>query len=294
MLVESGCEVAFPDAVVRLHSSARTDVGAVRGLNEDSFLAQGSWFVVADGMGGHALGDEASQRAVAAFADLVPDGVPAGAGMVLEALDAANRAVIRLAEERDLDGPCGTTITGIALVDVGDVAHWMAFNIGDSRVYQWDGRRLSQLTVDHSEVQELIDRGELTPEQAQHHPRRNVVTRALGAEDDIDPDVWIMPARPRQTFIVCSDGLTRDLPDAELARIIAFHAQQAERESPPMSLADRLVGAALAAGGRDNITVVVVESELVVDAVEVAGDPTEETSERTALPFRFEDTLPRS
>ena len=295
MSVQIVRELALPEAVVRVRASASTDRGAVRSVNEDSFLADAPCFVVADGMGGHHHGDLASQAAVAAFAQRFPPDAPATAERVLEAIEAANRAVIDVAVERGITGTCGTTLTGVALVDVGDVAHWMAFNVGDSRVYRWDGRRLDQLTVDHSDVQERIDRGELTHEEARVDPRRNIVTKALGAEDDPDPDVWIMPARARQTFLICSDGLTRELDDDEIARIITFHAAQSARESPPMPLSARLVGAAVAAGGHDNVTVVVVESELDVDDRELlAADPTDDTSERGALPPVLEDTLPRS
>ena len=295
MTVQIARELVLPDSVVRISASACTDRGAVRSVNEDSYLADGPCFVVADGMGGHEHGDLASRAAVIAFAERFPSDEPATAERVLDAIDEANRAVIDLADQRGIAGTCGTTLTGVALVDVGDVAHWMAFNVGDSRVYRWDGRRLDQLTVDHSDVQERIDRGELTPEQARDDPRRNIVTKALGADDDVDPDVWIMPARARQTFLVCSDGLTRELDDDEIARIITFHAAQSARESPPIALAARLVGAAVAAGGHDNVTVVVVESELDVDdRDELAVHPTDDTSERGALPPVLEDTLPRS
>lgn len=295
MTVQIVRELALPESVVRIRASASTDRGAVRMINEDSFLADGPCFVVADGMGGHQHGELASRAAVDAFAQRFPTDTPATAERVLKAIEAANRAVIDVAVERGIAGTCGTTLTGVALVDVGDVAHWMAFNVGDSRVYRWDGRRLDQLTVDHSDVQERIDRGELTAEQARADPRRNIVTKALGADDDVDPDVWIMPARARHTFLICSDGLTRELDDDEIARIITFHAAQSSRESPPMPLAARLVGAAVAAGGHDNVTVVVVESELDIDdRDEFATNPTDDTSERGALAAVLEDTLPRS
>ena len=294
MTVQVRREFVLPDSVVRLRATGSTDRGAVRAVNEDDSLVSGACFVVADGMGGHEHGDLASAAAIDAFRTLVADDAPARAEQVLDAIAAANRAVIDLAIDRGIAGTCGTTLTGVALVDVGGLAHWMAFNVGDSRVYQWNGRRLEQLTVDHSEVQERIDRGELTELAARTDPRRNVVTRALGADDDVDPDVWIMPARARQTFVICSDGLTRELDDDEIARVITFHAAQAERESPPMSLSARLVGAAVAAGGKDNVTVIVVESDLETDDRDLPIDATEDTSERGALSPVLEDTLPRS
>jgi len=159
--------------------------------------------------------------------------------------------------------------------------------VGDSRTYSWDGRSLTQLSIDHSAVQELVDLGQITKLEAEHHPNRNVVTRALGADDIVDADVWLLPARARQTFLLCSDGLTKELDDDEIARIIVFHDQQTAREPDGPSLAERLLGAAIAAGGRDNVTVVVVESELPDDL----RDP-EETIDRD--PRFLEDTMPRA
>jgi serine/threonine protein phosphatase PrpC len=168
----------------------------------------------------------------------------------------------------------------------------MAFNVGDSRTYSWDGRTLAQLSVDHSAVQEMVDLGQITKEQAERHPHRNVVTRALGAEDEVDADIWILPARARQTFLLCSDGLTKELSDDEIARIIVFHDSQAQRESDglPLTLAERLVNAAIAAGGSDNVTVVVVEAELAGVSGEGSSD---DTVDRSALSGVLEDTRPR-
>jgi serine/threonine protein phosphatase PrpC len=237
------------------------------------------------------------------FADLFTTATPADPRDVLEAITAANDAVLALSEESELGGISGTTLTGVAFVDVGGTNnyHWMAFNVGDSRTYSWDGRTLSQLSVDHSAVQELVDQGLLSPADALRHPNRNVVTRALGADEDVDPDVWILPTRARQTFLLCSDGLTRELPDDEIARIIVFHDADDQRsaDSLPMSLAERLVNAAIAAGGSDNVTVVVVECELMSnDAPRPDEDGSDETLERGSLPGalmdkHLEDTRPR-
>ena len=162
----------------------------------------------------------------------------------------------------------------------------------DARTYSWDGRTLTQVTVDHSAVQELIDLGELSRADAEHHPHRNVVTRALGADTVVDPDIWILPARARQTFLLCSDGLTKELSDDEIARIIVFHDAEQLRESDnlPLTLAERLVRAAVAAGGSDNITVVLIECELTGVA---GGDIGDDTHERGNLPGVLEDTRPR-
>jgi serine/threonine protein phosphatase PrpC len=168
----------------------------------------------------------------------------------------------------------------------------MAFNVGDSRTYSWDGRTLAQLSVDHSAVQELVDLGEISAQQAATHPHRNIVTRALGAEAEVDPDIWILPARARQTFLLCSDGLTKELSDDEIARIIVFHdsVQQRPSDGLPLSLAERLVSAAVAAGGSDNVTVVVVEAELVGLNSGVGAD---DTVDRDAISGVLEDTRPR-
>ncbi|WP_227000590.1 PP2C family protein-serine/threonine phosphatase [Protaetiibacter intestinalis] len=276
-------EFAIGDIAVHLRYAGDSNVGSVRANNEDSFLAAPPFWIVADGMGGHAHGDLASRSAVQAFEALAA-GSATNARAVVDAVRAANAAVRELREETI----AGTTLTGVALVDIeGAGPHWMTFNVGDSRTYSWDGRRLEQQSVDHSAVQELLDAGIITPAEAAAHPQRNVVTRALGAEAEVEADVWLLPLRGRQTFLLCSDGLTKELDDEEIARIIVFHDQQAAREPDGPTLAERLVGAAIAAGGRDNVTVVVVESEL-------AGVPGElgETVDRD--PRLFEDTMPRA
>ena len=292
MTAETVEEFALPGMTVRFSFTGHSDRGAVRRINEDSFVTAPPIFVVADGMGGHAFGDRASQAAIGAFRDGIVAGEPARAQDVLDTIRAANDAVLALAEA---DGALsGTTLTGVALVDVGasDNYHWMAFNVGDSRTYSWDGRHLVQLSVDHSAVQELVDKGVITSTEAHTHPNRNVVTRALGAEDSVDADIWLLPARQRQTFLLCSDGLTKELDDDEIARIIVFHDGESGRshDALPLTLAERLVNAAIAAGGSDNVTVVVVESELVGDNAPQSDD---DTLERGGLSRLLEDTTPR-
>lgn len=283
MSVETRDEFAIGDAIVRLRHAGHSDVGAVRSSNEDSFLAAPPFWIVADGMGGHAHGDLASRSAVEVFERARSAGA-VSARAVLAAVRDANAAVLSLRE----DALSGTTLTGVAIVDIeGAGPHWMTFNVGDSRTYLWDGRRLEQQSIDHSAVQELVAAGVITPADAAAHPQRNVVTRALGAESEVEPDVWLVPLRGRQTFLLCSDGLTKELDDDEIARIIVFHDQQASREPEGPTLPERLVGAAIAAGGRDNVTVVVVESELPEEAVDL-----EETVDRH--PRLLEDTMPRA
>lgn len=262
-------------------ASSRSDIGAVRHVNEDSMLVADPLFVVADGMGGHARGDLASRTAVESLARTLPEGTIPTPDAVVAAVDEANAAV-RALSSADESGAAvaGTTLTGVVRVRVPERAseEWMVVNVGDSRVYSWDGRELRQLTVDHSAVQELVDAGLISAEQAAVHPERNVITRALGAEDFVDTDSWFLPVAGRQVFVICSDGLTRELSDARIADILA-----ARPEDPAQTLVD----AAVEAGGHDNITVIVVESETGDDApapVDTLDRPTGRA---------FDDTQPR-
>ncbi|MGJ4843304.1 MULTISPECIES: PP2C family protein-serine/threonine phosphatase [unclassified Leifsonia] len=262
--------------------SVRSDVGAVRRVNEDSMIAADPVFAVADGMGGHARGDAASQTAVESLARTLPAGTRPTPEEVIAAIDEANAAV-RSLSSADESGVAvaGTTLTGVVRVRVQETLdeQWMVVNIGDSRVYLWDGRALTRLSVDHSAVQELVDAGLITEAQAAVHPERNVITRALGAEDFVDTDSLLLPVTGRQTFLICSDGLTKELSDETIARILADGGAD---------IADRLVDAAIAAGGRDNVTVVVVES--TAGDAEPASDVTKDRPEGSRS---LEDTQPR-
>ena len=299
MSIDERHELRLPGVTAQFRFAAHSDRGAVRVLNEDSFLARVPLFVVADGMGGHSFGDRASQAAIAAFAEEFASDSPATAQRVLDTVTLANDRVLELTAGDEFDGTIsGTTLTGVAFVDVGEDAnyHWMAFNVGDSRIYSWDGRTLAQLSVDHSAVQELVDLGHITKSEAEHHPERNIVTRALGADADVDPDVWLQPAKGHQTFLLCSDGLTKELDDEEIARILVFH--DGEQLHPgrglPLTIAERLVNAAVSAGGSDNVTVVVVESDLVGAHSGTPGElPGDDTIDRTVLSLQLEETSPR-
>jgi len=234
--------------MIRFSHGAATSVGRVRQVNEDSYLAVPPLFVVADGMGGHGSGDLASRIAIedmSACAELRP----LFAEAVLTALEHANRHII----ERDEANRMGTTATGLAALETAGGDHLMVFNVGDSRVYRLSGGRLEQLTVDHSEVQELVLAGVITKEQARTHPRRNVVTRALGSDAGLMPDHWLLPAVGGDRYLVCSDGLFSELPDEVILPLLAA--------GTPQQAADALVSAANDAGGRDNVTAVVVDIE---------------------------------
>jgi protein phosphatase len=156
----------------------------------------------------------------------------------------------------------GTTVTGIALVDHFGSPHWLVFNVGDSRVYRLDDGGVRLLTHDHSEVQELVDAGRLTDAQARVHPLRNIVTRSLGTDPAPEMDVWLFPPNPGDSFLLCSDGLTNELDDAGILDL-----WRNRRSASAATAADSLVEAAVDAGGRDNVTVVVVRT---------AGDATDD------------------
>ena len=235
-----------------------TDVGRVRTLNEDSMLAVPGLFVVADGMGGHAAGEVASQLAVAEFAQLAEQG-PIRAEDLTEAVRRANEHILSAGAERGDRHGMGTTLTGLGVVSAERGEELAVFNVGDSRVYRVSGGQLQQVTVDHSAVQELVDAGRLTAQAARSHPRRNVVTRSLGTDPGPAPDIWLVQPLAGDRFLVCSDGLTGELEDSDLAELLAG-------EADPQAAAERLVHQAVAAGGHDNVTAV------VLDVVEVRPD----------------------
>ena len=267
---------ALPSVTVRFRISAATDRGLVRTVNEDSMVAAPPICLVADGMGGHAFGDRASQTAARVLQNQLSTELPLRPSAVLAAVREANVRVQQIGD----DEFAGTTLAGVALVRDDDNAlpHWMAFNIGDSRVYLWNDGELTQLSIDHSAVQELVDDGAITSDEAMHHPDRNIVTRAVGVADDVEPDVWFLAGGGRQSFLICSDGLTKELDDAAIRDVLAGAGAD---DSP----AELLVAAALGAGGADNVTVVVVESEV---ASQVASDDVADV-----VPQRLEETQPR-
>jgi serine/threonine protein phosphatase PrpC len=267
----------LPHAHVTFGVSSASDKGLVRRVNEDSFVAVPPLFLVADGMGGHAFGDRASQETARVLGSLLPVDQPATANAILEAVAEANRAVKAISEHEF----AGTTLAGVALVqaDASQACYWMAFNIGDSRIYSWDGAELRQVSVDHSAVQELVDEGVITAAEAAVHPDRNVITKAIGIDGELEPDVWLLPAGGSQSFVICSDGLTKELDDRAIEAVLSTM-------SPDLSPADRLVAAALASGGGDNVTVVVVESTVSLSDTTAAASADK-------LPAHLEETLPR-
>ncbi|MGA8047880.1 MAG: protein phosphatase 2C domain-containing protein [Dermatophilaceae bacterium] len=244
-------------AGTRIEVGASTAVGRVREHNEDAYLVRDRVFAVADGMGGHAAGEVASALAIEAM-DRLAQHDPITPELVVAAVSDANSSIIETgAAERRRRG-MGTTLTGVAVIGPEAERRWLVFNLGDSRVYRFADGRLEQLTVDHSEVQELVDAGLITPTEAAIHPARNIITRSLGLELDPEPDLWDLDPVGEETFLICSDGLTGELRNAEIARILA--------EAPDaQAAADRLCAAAEHTGGRDNITVVVVRAVAAAD-----------------------------
>jgi PPM family protein phosphatase len=232
--------------MTRFFHGAATSTGRVRRVNEDSYLVLPPLFAVADGMGGHDAGEVASAVAIDVLARYAR-GSPLSADAVLAALDDANREVIG----RDEAHRMGTTVTGLASLVTPAGSQLMVFNVGDSRVYRLAGDQFGQLTVDHSEVQELVLAGAITPEQARTHPRRNIVTRALGSDFVVRPDHWLLPPLAGDRYLVCSDGLTGELTDEEILPLLLT--------GDPQQAADGLVAAADEAGGHDNTTVIVVD-----------------------------------
>jgi protein phosphatase len=229
---------------------ALTDTGRQRRGNEDASFARPPLFVVADGMGGAQAGEVASRTAVELFAAGLPD----GDGSVEERLAAlvaeANARIHALATADADRAGMGTTLTA-AYVGERDVA---VAHVGDSRLYLWRDGALEQRTDDHSLVGELVRRGQLSPEEAEDHPQRSIITRALGPEGDVAVDHHSSPARDGDVFLLCSDGLTSMVPDETIAKVLAT--------TRSLRVAARdLVRAANDAGGRDNITVVLFRVE---------------------------------
>jgi PPM family protein phosphatase len=255
-----------PEDFIRLSWAAATDQGHRRSANEDSYVAQSPVFAVADGMGGHSAGDLASAAVVTRLAEVIKDDFATTA--------AVDRALERATEDIELVGEgselgVGTTVTGVVLTLQGGEPYFAVFNIGDSRVYQFERGELRQVTVDHSVVQEMVDSGLIDRTQAEHHPDSNVITRAVGFNMPPTADYWMLPLRPGFRLMICSDGLTKEVGDDRLQQFMAAGLSAKDT-------AHALVDAALAAGGRDNVTTIVLD----VDAA-----PTE---------YEFNSTAPRS
>ncbi|UZN01790.1 PP2C family protein-serine/threonine phosphatase [Cellulomonas sp. S1-8] len=271
---------------MRTSWGSATDRGRVREVNEDALLAYPPVFLVADGMGGHDAGDLASRIAVEEFAQLA--GQPSATSDDVHACFSRTSSRIRSEFTRGRQG--GTTVAGVAVTEHDGGWYWLVFNVGDSRVYRWSEGALSQVSVDHSVVQELIEAGDLSLGDARRHPERHVLTRALGTGEPPEPDYWLLPAGVDDRLLICTDGLTRELGDDDITRVLAA-------VDDPQEAAARLVQDALERGGRDNVSAVVVDV-----ATATAPDQSHATAPRSAPdlgPHLWDEmlngaTLPRS
>jgi protein phosphatase len=233
---------------VDIAAGSRTDAGRVRPMNEDAILAEHPVYLVADGMGGHDAGDRASAAVVAAFGglrgrnDIRPEEVVA-------AIAAAHRSVSEIARRQKRGA--GSTLAGAVTVVQQGTPVWLVFNIGDSRVYRLSGSTLEQVTVDHSVVQEMVTSGDLDRTRMGRHPSRNVITRAVG-DAQSDADYWLAPIVTGERLLICSDGLSDELGDEALRAGLTLGGSATQT-------AHTLVEQAVARGGRDNISAVVVD-----------------------------------
>ncbi|MEW6555412.1 MAG: Stp1/IreP family PP2C-type Ser/Thr phosphatase [Actinomycetota bacterium] len=240
--------------------AALSDTGRVRENNEDSYHADGRIFIVADGMGGHRAGEVASAAAIKEFLGFeAQHRGEEPLGRLRGGMRAANDALYRMADEdRDLEG-MGTTFT-VVLVEGG----LFLGHVGDSRAYIWREGRMRPMTRDHSLVERMVDEGHLSPRDARTHPQRNVILRALGVERELEIDLDTVDAVPGDRLLLCSDGLSGMLEDAEIESIISGEAE-------PEEGCRRLVEAANTRGGMDNTTVIVVHLEGEVETAAVTG-----------------------
>lgn len=249
-------------AGLTLNVGALTDTGRKRAANEDSLLADGPAFVVADGMGGYESGDLASAAVVGAFADHLTGDRFGVFEEVHAALLAADDRVEVVASSTNRGA--GSTATGVVLVSHDGSPHWLVFNVGDSRVYRHLGNELEQLTTDHSLGRELIESGQLRAEDLATFADRNVITRAIGAADSL-ADSWLVPVVTGERLLLCSDGLHGELDDETIRAVLTMSGR-------PESAAQVLIDRANEHGGRDNITVIVID--VVAGGASVLGGGT--------------------
>jgi serine/threonine protein phosphatase PrpC len=243
-----------------------TDPGRKRRRNEDDYVVEPPLFAIADGMGGAQAGELASSLAAGAVRD--DEGVVgSGERHVTDLIQEANRRVYQRSSEDAAASGMGTTMT-VALVEDGTVVFG---HVGDSRAYLIRDGKLEQLTEDHSLVAELVRSGKLSPEEAETHPQRSVITRALGTDPDVDVDTFSIQTQPGDLFMLCSDGLTSMVEDEVILQIVEKHRDDLQAATKA------LIRAANKGGGEDNITVVFFEIG------DKPGEPLEETAQYPAL-----------
>ena len=235
---------------MKLKWGASTDVGMVRQQNEDSYLAEENLYVVADGMGGHNAGEVASALAVTTLKAGARSGIDS-VERFRELVQQANTAIYTASLDDSTQSGMGTTLTALSIV-AGEEPRVLVANVGDARTYMWRNGALTRLSVDHSYVQELVNDVVIAPEEARVHPRRNIVTRALGIDRSVVVDVFSHLVRTGDRIVLCSDGLVDEVSDADIAVVLGQH-------SDPQDTAEALVMVANTAGGRDNTTVIVID-----------------------------------
>lgn len=239
-------------------SVALTETGLVRKINEDALYASDkkAHWAVADGMGGHHAGDLASQLVVEKL-DLLPQGEPLSQRVdrLEDSLITANQELVSMAGGDDK--VIGTTVAGLMF----DSRRYLVYWCGDSRVYLLRNGSLSQETVDHTLVQELLEQGRINPVDVEHHPERNVITRAVGATTNLYVDMDLRPLQAGDLFLICSDGLDKEIGENELTQLLNMKGQRLEH------LADRLMSTCLDRTAKDNITLILISVE-VTDSIE--------------------------
>lgn len=278
-LTPAASAATAPEPGFALSYGYGTDRGLRRELNEDSFIASDPVFAVADGMGGHEAGEIASGLCVRTLGGMpqLATGVRSATAVELQDCILAADAQIRGAT----GARAGTTLSGVVVVEQMGIPYWLVMNIGDSRTYRLSQGEFTQISVDHSEVQELVDAGSITHEEATVHPRRHVVTRALGTGDETEADFWLLPIQEGDRILICSDGLNGELSDEHMFRILSTVGH-------PQDAVDALIQAALRSGGRDNVTAIIVDAKNVLNDAGVAT-----TAPRPTIDAEDESTLPR-
>lgn len=245
--------VARPDgSAFDLSWAAISNTGRKRAVNQDSLMAEYPIFAVADGMGGYSAGEIASAAVVARLTALASSGVEIKSDALEDALRSAVQDVAD--SDGDIDAGTGTTVTGLLFSSADENPSWTVFNIGDSRVYVLRDGELEQVTTDHSVVQELISIGAITPVEAETHPHGNVITRAVGFSEDPVPDYITVRVEAGVRWVICSDGLTKELTDYGIRHFL-------DLGKTPEQAARLMVDAAVENGGRDNISVIVLDVE---------------------------------
>lgn len=266
--------VAAGGGSLELSWAAATHEGLVRESNQDAFRTSSGVFLVCDGMGGHRGGERASRAAADIVLRAWDADAPPDVQSVVDSVGLANTELLREADGDSSLAGMGTTLVGLGVVLQGGRPMLLAVNVGDSRLYVRASGTVRQVSHDHSVVQELIDAGQITPEESRTHVERHVVTRVLGSDPWPEPDVWLLAPTPGTRYLLCTDGVHGELTADDLTAALA--------QPQPSDAVASLVAAALTAGGRDNLTAVVVDvGEVLLGNLEPLDD---DTTPRSELP----------